>query len=566
VNNPVLAGGRSRQALLAYGALLPILGILLSFILYPTLNTIVASLSGGTGFSLEHYHQFLTYRKNMDAFVNTILLGLATVVVCGTIGTALAFFVHSFEFPGWSLIDVLLLSPFLLPGVTITIAFMQLYGESGLVTKTVQTLLGLKQPPFVLEGFWGILFVHAYTQYIFFYINVSAALKRFDNALIEVAQNLGASRLRIFFTVLLPMLIPALIAASVLTFMSGVGSFAAPSLLGGSFRVMSVQILMSKVNNFLALAAVQGIMLSLVSVVFLLLMRWVESRRSYTVATKGAIMSRRVIRHPLVRTLFVAGALTLTLIILLPVLAIVLIAFVKPGTWVVQIYPDQFGIDNFRNFFSRRRVYQPFVNSISMAAWASGLAVVVGSVASYVITKTRLKIRWLMEVLIVLPWALPASTVAVNMITAFNRASVFSLYTVLVGTYWILPLTYFVTMLTLIVRSTSASMLQMHRSLEEASRGLGAGWATTFRRIVVPIVAPGIAAGGVLGFIGAMGEYTSSALMYTLVNMPISVAMVNALYNFDIGLSMTYGALQIALTLTLVALARRLGCGGEFRF
>ena len=177
MNGTSLGAVRFRQALLAYGALLPILWILVGFILYPTLNTLHTSFSGRTGFSLEYYHQFLTYRKNMDAFWNTILLGMATVVVCGIIGTALAFFVHSFEFPGRRLIDVFLLSPCVLPGVTVTIAFMQLYGESGLVTKTVQTLLGLKQPPFVLEGFWGILFVHAYTQYIFFYINVAAALK-----------------------------------------------------------------------------------------------------------------------------------------------------------------------------------------------------------------------------------------------------------------------------------------------------------------------------------------------------------------------------------------------------
>jgi iron(III) transport system permease protein len=177
-----------------------------------------------------------------------------------------------------------------------------------------------------------------------------------------------------------------------------------------------------------------------------------------------------------------------------------------------------------------------------------------------------MKIRWPMEVLILLPWALPASTVAINMINAFNRMNLFSFYTVLVGTYWILPLTYFVGMLTLVVRSTSASMRQMDRSLEEASRSLGAGWVTTFRRVVVPIVAPGILAGGLLGFIGAVGEYTSSALMYTVANVPISVAMTNAMYNFDIGLSMTYGILQIALTLTIVVLARGVGRVGELRF
>jgi iron(III) transport system permease protein len=554
-----------RQAV-SYAAVLPLLWVLVAFVLFPVLNTVGMSVRGTHGFSLEFYRQFFTYEKNLEAFLNTILLGLATVVVCGLVGSALAFFVNSFDFPGKRLIDLFLLAPIMLPGVVITIAFMQLYGESGLVTKTIQYALGLTAPPFALKGFGGILFIHAYTQYVFFYVNVSAALRRIDNSVVESARNLGAGRARVFFTITLPLLTPALAASSVLTFMSGVGSFAAPSLIGGSFRVMSVQILMSKVNNFLELTAVQGIMMSLVSICFLALVRFLESRREYALVTKGVLVPPREIRGPAVRAFFVGGAGILTAFVALPILAIGLLAFVKQGTWVVDIYPTQFGLNNFALFFRKQRVVQPFINSFAMSAAAGAAAVVVGAFAAYVIVKTRLAVRWLVEILVLLPWALPASAVAVNMINAFNVRSVFSFGAILVGTWWILPLSYSVSMVTLVVRSTSASLRQLHDSLEEASRSLGAPWLSTFRRVVVPIVLPGILAGGMIGFVGALGDYTTSALMYTVHNMPISIAMTNALYQFDIGLAMAYGVVQVVLTSAVILAVRRMGGMGELRF
>ncbi|MCD7033589.1 iron ABC transporter permease [Metabacillus sp. GX 13764] len=547
-------------------ALIPLLWILIGFILYPTLNTVSLSFFHNSRFSLEYYQQFFTYSKNMEAFRNTLMVGFATVIICGVIGTALAIFVNVFSFPGKKLMHLLLLSPIMLPGVVTTIVFMQLYSESGLVTKTVQLLFHMKEPPFELKGFWGIMFIHAYTQYIFFYVNVSAGLKRIDQSLIEAAKNMGASSWKVYRTIILPLMTPALVASSVLTFMTAVGSFAAPMLVGGSFRVMSVQILMTKVNNYLELAAVQGIMLSLISVGFLLVMRWFETRRDYTVSVKGRVTGTIRIESTLAKWVFVLVSCLLVFIIILPIFTLILLSFVKQGTWIAEIYPSVFSFDNYVQFFTEPRVMQPFINSINMAVLSTALAVAVGSISSYIIIKTKLKLKWLIEVLVLLPWALPASTVAINMVAGFNVPNIFSFNQVLAGSYWILPLTYFVGMLTLIVRSTNASLLQLHPSIEEASRSLGASWFSTFRKIVIPIVMPGILAGALLGFIGALGDYTSSALMYTVHNIPISVEMISKMYDFNIGLSMSYGVIQVGITILVILVSQKLGKIGDFKF
>lgn len=559
-------GSRALRRALPYLAVAPLLWLLFGTILYPAWSTLVLSLTDEGRASLRHYAEFVSYGPTLRAFRNTVVLGAATVVVCGLVGTALALAVRGLAFRGRAVVDLLLLLPIMIPGVAFTIAVMQLYGESGMVTVGLQRLLRLEAPPFALEGFWGILVIHAYTQYVFFYVNVSAALGRVDRTLVEAARGMGASRARVLRTVVLPLVTPALVAAAVLTFMSGVGSFAAPSLIGGGFRVLSVQILMSKVGGYVEFAAVQGIALSVISVAFLVLMRWAEARRDYASGRVVQPLAPREIGGPWARAALYAVLAGMAAFVALPIAAIAMLSLVEPGTWMVQIYPDEFGLGNWREFLTDPRTARPFVNSLAMAGMATGLAVVAGVAASYVITRTRLRVRWAVEVTVLLPWALPASMVAINMVGAFNRSNPLSGDVILVGTWWLLPLTYFTGILVLVVRSTNAAFAGLHGSLEEASRSLGASLAATIRRVSLPLVAPGVLAGGLLGFVVTLDEYTASALMYTVHNVPVSVATRNAMYDFDVGLAMTYGTAQIVLTMALVALVKRAASVPDLRF
>lgn len=554
------------RRLLPYLVVAPLLWLLFGTILYPAWSTLSLSFEGEGGATLAHYAEFASYGPTLRALRNTVVLGAATVLVCGLVGTTLALAVRGLAFRGRAVMDLILLLPIMIPGVAFTIAVMQLYGESGMVTVAIQRLLGLDEAPFALEGFWGILVIHASTQYVFFYVNVSAAMGRLDRSLIEAARLMGASRARVLRTVVLPLMTPALVAASVLTFMSGIGSFAAPSLLGGTYRVLSVQVLMSKVNGYLEFAAVQGIVLSVISVAFLILMRAAEARRDYASARVVQPIRPRALGHPLARAALAAALGALGLFLALPVAAMALLSFVEPGTWMIAIYPDAFGLGNWHAFLTDPRTFRPFANSLMMAGLATLMAVVVGSLASYVIVRTRLRVRWAVEVTVLLPWALPASTVAINMIGAFNASNPLTGPVLLVGTWWLLPLTYFTSILVLVVRSTNAALMGLHGSLEEASRSLGAGFAATLRRVSLPLVAPGILAGALLGFVITLDEYTASALMYTVHNVPVSVATRNAMYDFEVGLAMTYGLAQILLAAAMITLIRRVANLPELRF
>ena len=531
-----------------YGIMAVLLWFLVGYILHPALSTLMVSLSTDHGPTLARYLTFFSSATNVTVLKNSLVLGLLTVFLCGVVGTALAFFVHYFEFPFKQTVDKILLLPVMMPGLIIVFAFEQLYGESGLVTKTIELVFGLQSAPYSFTGLPGILLVHTYTQYVYFYIAVSLAIRHIDLAVVESARGLGASRLKVFTSVIRPFISPALITAAAVTFMTGIGSFAAPSIIGGGYKVLTTQILLAKANNYMETAAVQVVVLTLLSLVFFGVLRWYEKKKLFASSVKSTPMQPVTIRNPVARYAMYLLAGFLVLMILLPFLTILLLSFVNSGSWLVNIYPREFSLENVQAIFTKARKFQPFMTSVNLSLLAACFCLLLAVPASFIIEKTRLKLRWLVEFLVILPWAMPASAVAINLVNANCTPNIFAFNKVLVGSYLLLPLGYFIKSLPLMVKTAHISFQNLSDTLTEASKSLGASGFTTFRKVSLPILYPGLLAGFLLVFIRSIGEYTISAFLYTASNKPVSIAMVNAIFEYDIGLSMAYGTLLIALT------------------
>jgi iron(III) transport system permease protein len=156
-----------------------------------------------------------------------------------------------------------------------------------------------------------------------------------------------------------------------------------------------------------------------------------------------------------------------------------------------------------------------------------------------------------------LPSALPGTVVGINLIAAFNQETIFSLNQILVGSFWILPLAYFVRHLPLVFRSTSAALMQMDSSVEEAARNLGATWWYSFRRVVFPMALGGILAGTLLALVQGIGEFVASILLFTPRTTPISVEIFQRMYAFEFGTACAYGVLQVMLIIIVLFITRK---------
>ncbi|MGQ9607799.1 MAG: ABC transporter permease [bacterium] len=528
----------------------PILFILFGYIFYPTIHVVLQSFIRSGSFSYDNYIEFFSLENtaNLEALVNSILISISSVILSAIVGIPLAFIFTRYRFPGRNLCSNLAILPFILPPLVGVISFMFLYGETGIIPRGIQAIFNLKEPPFEIDGVPAILLVHTYTMYVYFYMFVSSALKNIDLSIIESAYNLGASKWMVHRKIIFPLLTPALVAASLLVFMTSMASFSAPFLFAPSYRILSLQIYFSKINNDIDMAATQTVLLSTISIGFLLIMQWYSGRKQYVMSSKGVAPFETEINNKFTRYIIGAIGILIVIILLLPHLTIVLMSFVKDGSWTWQILPPEYTYQNYVNLFSNPKVLEPILNSVKMATIATAGNLVFGLMAAYIIAKKRFIGKSIMEILIMIPWALPGTVIAMNLIIAFNKPSIFTGGQIIASTFWMLPLAYFIRHIPLVFRSTYASLQQLDDSLEEAARNLGASRFYAFRKVILPLVLPGVFAGVLLSFVTALGEFVASILLYIPSNKPISVeiySQLDRLSNF--GTASAYSVLLIIL-------------------
>jgi iron(III) transport system permease protein len=274
---------------------------------------------------------------------------------------------------------------------------------------------------------------------------------------------------------------------------------------------------------------------------------------------KGATRSRLLQVGRRTRAVCVGLTWVLMALCALPLLVIILISLSKDGTWTTQLFPPVYTPENFIRLFDDPHVLEPIRNSFLMASVTTIAALGMGVTASYLLTKTGFRrFRVAGDLLLTLPYAIPGTVVALALILAFSRPVLASAYSILVGTFWILPLAYFIRMYPLVIRSTTAALSQFDDSLLEAAETFGAGPFKRFKSIIAPLILPSVVSGGLLVFITALGEFVSSILLYTYSNRPISVEILAQLRMFNLGGAAAYSVVLMILIMAATWIAGRL--------
>ena len=526
---------------------------------YPLLLTLLEALGIPSAPTLAHFAAFAERSDEWLALWRSLWISGASVVLAAAIGVPLAFVFERLEFPGRSILGGLVALPVALPPLVGVLAFLFLYGESGFLTRSVQYLLGLDGAPWRLRGAGAILLVHAYSMYVYFYLFTRAALTRLDPSMEEAAASLGAGRGTRLRRVVLPLLRPALAGAALLTFMTSLSSFSAPYIFGGGFRVMTTQIVASKLNGDIEAARVETVVLALAAVTGLGALLAFDRRRVAVVGgVRGLAPRRRTLESRRSRLLATALGWTLAVFLLLPHLTLALVSFVPPGTWTIEAVPPVLDLSNYIRLASSVERLRPIVNSLWMAAVATLGAVVIGFAAARSAIRAGGRMGRLLETLVALPWAIPGTVFAIALATAFSVSAPLAGRFVLIGTPVILPLAYLVRSLPLTARSAFAGLRQFDGSLEEAAASLGAGRWRTLRRVVLPMLRPALAAGAGLAFITALGDFVTSIVLYTYETRPISIEILSNLRLQETGIASAYGVfLMIASALAFVLWSRK---------
>lgn len=539
---------RPRRSELAAAGLVLLLAWL---VVYPIL---IVALDAADGTAL---HAFFTRHNEWAALWASIWISLASVVLAGAIGIPLAFLFEWFDFPGRKTLGALIALPVVLPPLVGVIAFLFLYGESGFIARAIQVALRLEQAPWRLQGPTAILLVHAYSMYVYFYLFTRAGLAKLDVSMLEAAQALGADRRATFRRVIVPLLRPSLVGAAILTFMTSLGSFSAPYIFGGGFRVMTTQIVATKLNGDLPLAMVETVALAMVAVIGLFILRRTEGEDILVALGKGIAPRPRPIRRRGVRLLTTGAGWTLAVVLLLPHLTLLLVSLVPYGAWTTEILPPVLSFTNYRRLFSEAERLRPMINSLWMAAASTTVAVVLALAGGYLVVRRRVALRRLIEVLLALPWALPGTVFAIALAITFSVSAPLQLRFVLVGTALILPLAYLVRALPLTGRGILASYRQLDPALEEAAASLGAGRWRTLARVTIPQLRPGLAAGASLAFVAALGDIVASIVLYTYETRPVSIEILSSLRLSETGVAAAFGVVLMLVSALVLGIGAR---------
>ena len=544
-------------------ALIPLLivvVVLIYGVVYPNLHVIIAALEQGGGAGVGGLTGIFLRRAVLEAAAASIGLSVLTVLLCALVGIPLAFLFERYTFPARRLFATLAALPLVLPPLVGTVAFIYLCGESGILARIIEWAFNLKQAPWSLRGWTALLLFHTYTMYPFFYILTGAGLRRIDAGLAEAARSLGARPARVIFRVLLPQLAPSLIAAALLTFMTSMASFSAPLLFGGDVRPLTLEIYSARQRGDMATALSETVLLAAISLCALIFFqRYEGTRRFAAAAMKGAPKRRAALTTGRARFLAVICGTVFTIILTLPVATLVLVSFARDGLWTTQTLPPAYTLSNYGRIFAEQDRLEVVVNSLLMSGLAALMALLWSFCATAVVVGKRESLwRRAISLLILIPWALPGTVVAVSIAEAYGEPNPLTGSFVLVGTFWILPVIYFLRFMPLVVRAVQASTEQMDPSLEEAAGSLGANWWRRFVRVRLPLVWPGAVAGTLLAFVIALGEYVASVLVFVPRNRPISIAIAGELRDFNLGTAAAYGVLLILMIAASMIIAARI--------
>jgi len=518
------------------------------FLLWPLFNVFGASLldSEGTRFTLANYGKMLGRPFYRTAIANTLEIGAWATLITTLLAVPFAFAMARLPVPGKAAILAMASLPLVLPSFVSAYAIVLMLGRSGIVTHWLQGWgLGFGS----VYGKGGIVTVYVLTLYPYVLLPTIAAFKAVDVSMEEAAQNLGSSPARTVRTVILPIVLPAILAGALLVFIETLENFGVPFVLAEDQPIFAVEAFKLFIGETAPNPASAGVLATLLilttALVLVIQRRFLASRRFATNA-------RQV--PPLLKVGRAARALStvycwlVVLVALLPFFAIVVLSFLEFRGPVLH---GNFSTDNFAHLFGREM--RALGNTLLLASGAALGTTLVGVPVGYVVTRWRNGAATLLDVVAMLPFAVAGTVLAIGFVISFNSG-----WLVLTGGPLILILAYTVRKVPFAVRSASAIVHQIDLSLEEASVSLGRSPAETFLRIVVPLMLGGITSGIVLTWVTVASELSSTVVLYSGQWRTMTVVMFQALEGGSAGVATAAASLLIVVTLIPIALLYRL--------
>jgi len=489
-------------------ALAAIALFLLAFLIIPIVRVIVVAFTGPDGFTLVHFGDFFATGLLREAFWNSIYVGVMTVVVASLIAVPLATILSRFRFRGAALIHTLGVVPLVMPPFVGAVAMQLIYGRNGAINLLLLDWFGFRIP--FMDGLNGVIFVEALHYFPFILLNLSASLANIDSAMEESAQNLGAHGFTLFSRIVFPLALPGYVAGAALVFVKVFDDLATPLLLNvTNMLAPQAYLKITSVGITDPMGYVISVIMIICSLGGMALAGLALKGRDFATQQRGGGGLARRSLGPAGNAIAAVFVVLVLLLVLSPHIGIFLLSIAT--VWSFAVLPDGYTLAHYATIF---REAAPLISNTVLYCGLAGLIdVILGGMLAYLVLRTRLPGRRLVEQVAMSAVAVPGLVLGIGLLRTYYDVKLPFTGEPLATFWFMLVIAYAVRRLPYALSAATAALQQLHVSLEEAAENLGAGKLTTLNRIVVPLIVGGLLAGFVTSFATAAVELSATLLL-----------------------------------------------------
>ncbi len=489
--------------------------LLVVFLLYPLCIILKEAFFFNDKFTFFFIAEVFQNPFYIDGIINSFIIAILTTLFVISFGIPLAWFGARYNFAGKQLLSTVILAPLILPPFVGAIGIKQILGHYGALNALLVELglfSWIDVPDWLSSmPFLAISITEALHLYPLFYLNATAAFSNIDNSLLEAAENSGASRMRIFLKIILPLALPGIFSGAILIFIWSFTELGTPLIFEFS-RVMPVQIFdsLKEIGSSSLPYALITVMLVLSSLFYLTARYFLGHSYSASFKSGSPYMSNSK-NHRLKAFAISLFFIMISLLAALPHISVILTSITE--SWYKTVLPNSIAFSHYTEALKSDLVIPGIKNSIIFAAAAVALDIIIGLIIAFLLTRTRSYLNEAIDTLVMLPMAIPGIVLAFGYVAISRPGKLFDFWNVVENPTAFLIIAYAIRRLPYMVRGLVAGFQQIPVALEEAALNAGATRIKATLKITIPLLLPNLLGGAILVFSFAMLEVSDSLIL-----------------------------------------------------
>ncbi len=519
------------------------------FILYPLAVLLVDSVVGDSGLSFGVFKRIFQMPNFTKAISNTLKVGFVVGIFSTAIGLLFAYvevYLRMNKFVG-GLFKVVSMLPVVSPPFVLSLSMIMLFGKAGIITRYI---FGIYDNS--VYGFWGIAIVQTLTFFPVCYMMLKGLLKNIDPSLEEAARDMGATRFKVFSSVTLPLLLPGLGNAFLVTFIESIADFANPMIIGGSYDTLATTIYLQITGNYdkAGASAMAVVLLSITLLMFVVQKFYLEAKATATLTGKAS-RGRMLIEDKSVKIPLTIFCSAVALFVIIMYICVPIGAFFP--TWGYKFFP--LTGKWFQQVFTKYNGFKAFKDSFILSLIASPITALFSMIISYLVVKRKFRGKGFIEAVSMLAMAVPGTVLGVGYIRGFaNGVFRTGFLQGIYGTGLILVIVFIVRSLPTGTRSGISALRQIDKSIEESAYDMGADSLKVFTSVTLPLIKDSFLSGLVTTFVRSITAISAIILLVTPQFLLIMVQINEFAEKGAFSLACAFATILIVITYSAVLL------------